>query len=157
MANKTKRKNQKKHRRGGKNTFWLVMSTRCMEPLLFARKPYKIPILDPEYEVRYKDGYYWFSRYGEYYPSLNVMNRLQFDHKTPIKVKLAVCNENPDLYIQRWNDCLFVSNKLERSFIGGYMDRELIRVSHNLMLSNKLFPEVTEESGIVGVKIVLAD
>ena len=65
MANKTKRKNQKKHRRGGKNMFWLVMSTRGTEPLLFARKPYKTPIDNVEYVGHYKDGYYWFSRYDE--------------------------------------------------------------------------------------------
>lgn len=158
MAVKTKNKNQKKRRRGGKNEFWLVMDTRCNQPLLFARKPYKISAPNTEYAWCYKDGFYWFSRYGEYYPSLNVMDRLQFGHKTPIKVKLVICDdENPDLYIQRWKDCLFFSGRIERLWICGDKDREVIRVSHNLRLSNKLFPDITEESGIVGVKIFLAD
>ena len=156
-TSKTRRKNLRKRKRGGKNIFWLVMSTRGKEAILFARKPYKDTWISKEYIKDYKDAFRWFSIHGEYYPHNRVLERIPVDHLTPVKVKLIICGENPDLWIQRYKDCLFVNSHLETYYIGGNRNRKVTQVYHNFRLSNKLFPDVTEESGIVGVKIVKID
>ena len=141
-SSKTKNKNQKKRRRGGKNLFWLVMNKRGHYPILYSRKPYI---------CSYEDQEYWFSVYSESYPNLHAAERLQVDSETPVPVKLIICNDNPDMYIQRYKDCLFIGSSTQTYYRGG---KKVTEVPHNCWISNKLFQDVTDESGIVGVKIV---
>lgn len=146
---KTKNKNQKKRRRGGKNIFWLVKNRRTNELILFSRKPYLMHV--PK-EFHCNEDLQWFSVYSECYPNVKVAKRMRVDDETPIMVKLAICDNEPDMYIQRYKDCLFINSHLLTYYIGG--KREVTKVPHSFRISNKLFPDVTEESGIVGVKIV---
>lgn len=150
MVMKTKRKNAKKRKRGANNLFWLVMDTEYRRPVLFARKPYKHTWAG----VKNLDGFRWFSIHGRFYLSDKVLDRIPADHLNPVKVKLIICNETPDLWIQRYKDCLFANSYLVTYYIGGDRKRKVTQVPHSFRLSNKLFPDVTEESGIVGVKIV---
>ena len=143
QSNKVKNKNQKKRRWSGKNIFWLVMSKRGPYPILYSRKPYLV-YFNENHE-------YWFSVHSECYPNINTAKRLQVDSKTPVPVKLIICNDNPDMYIQRYKDCLFIKSRLETYYRGV---QKVTEVPHGFRISNKLFPDVTEESGIVGVKIV---
>ena len=93
------------------------------------------------------------SIYAECYPPLKVGERIPVDCETPVEVKLIICNTEPDMYIQRYKDCLFINSRLETYYIGGDRHRKVTEVPHSFRISNKLFPDVTEESGIVGVKI----
>lgn len=152
-SSKTKHKNAKKHRRGGRNIFWLVRSTRTNELLLFSRKPV-VEKAPEKWKDCYKNEVYWSSSYSEYYPNNQVGERIRVDHIIPIPVKLIICNDNPDMYIQRCKDCLFICSRLETCYIGGNRDRKVTRVPHSQRISNRLFLDVTEESGIVGIKII---
>ena len=141
---KTKNKNQKKRRRSGKNIFWLVKSRRTNELILFSRKPYLMQMSNGDIQ--------WFSVYSECYPNVKVAKRMEVDDKSPIMVKLVICNHEPDMYIQRYKDCLFISSHIHTYYIGGKI--KATEVPHIFRISNKLFPDVTEERGIVGIKIV---
>lgn len=145
VMRKTKNKNQKKRRRSGKNIFWLVKSRRTNELILFSRKPHLM-------EFHCSGDLQWFSVYSKCYPNIKVAKRIEIDNKTPIMVKLAICDNEPDMYIQRYKDCLFINSHLHTFYIGGR--REVTEVPHVFRISNKLFPDVTEKSGIVGIKIV---
>lgn len=147
--NKTKNKNQKKRRRSGKNIFWLVKSRRTNELILFSRKPCLMQV--PK-EFHCNGDLQWFSVYSECYPNMKVAERMEIDDKTPIMVKLVICDNEPDMYIQRYKDCLFINRHTQTYYIGG--KEKVTEVPHAFRISNKLFPDVTEESGIVGVKII---
>ena len=164
---KTHNKNAKKHRRSSKNLFWLARDRRkgvkCL--ILFNRKPSLHNYFSPQYADDYIDGKWWETWNGYYHLNdKEVMNRFSdIDYDTePVPVKLILAgikcwdgvNEVPDLYIQRYRDCLFIGKKYYRSWIGGNKKRECINIPHAARISNKLFPDVTEESGILGVKIV---
>ena len=84
----------------------------------------------------------------------------------PIPVRLVRTNdERPDFYIQRYGECLFIATSKTRYWTSvpttnwfkklfhKYEWGERYMVVHNDMISNKLFPEVTELSGIVGVNM----
>jgi len=153
-SSKTKHKNAKKHRRGGKNLFWLVRSTRTNGLILFSRKPV-VEKAPEKWKDRYENGVYWSSFYSEYFLNNHqVGERIQVDHIIPIPVKLIICNDNPDMYIQRCKDCLFICSHLETYYIGGNRNRKVTRVPHSQRISNKLFLDVTEESGIIGIRII---
>jgi len=141
---KTKNKNSRKHRRSGKNLFWLVRSIRTNELILYSRKPYLMQLP--------KGNFYWFSVYSECYPSIKVAERMEIDNKTPIMVRLEICNHEPDMYIQRYKDCLFINSHTQTYYIG--CKEKVTEVPHVFRISNKLFPDVTEKSGIVGIKII---
>lgn len=146
---KTKHKNQRKRRRSGKNLFWLVKSRRTNELILFSRKPY---LMQMPKEYQYKEDCCWFSVYSECHPNIKVAERMEIDDETPIMVRLEICNYEPDMYIQRYKDCLFINSHTQTYYIGG--KEKVTEVPHVFRISNKLFPDVTEESGIVGVKII---
>lgn len=152
---KCRHKNAKKRRRGHRNLFWLVLSTEGAGIVsLFARKPNKEKIPNDEYRKYYTEDFRWGSNHSVYHPNGSVRNRLPVDKLVPTKVRLVICNDNPDLYMQRYKDCLFVNSHLVTYYIGGDRNRKVTQVPHTFRLSNKLFPDVTEESGIVGLKIV---
>lgn len=164
---KTQSKNAKKHRRSSKNLFWLARDRRkgvkCL--ILFHRKPSLHTYFSEQWRDDYVDGKWWESWHDYYHlDGKEVMDRFSdIDYDTePVPVKLILAgikcwdgvNEVPDLYIQRYRDCLFIGKKYYRSWIGGNKKRECINIPHAVRISNKLFPDLTEESGIVGVKIV---
>ena len=139
-ARKTRNKNQKKRRRKSKNLFWLVWRRNGFL-VLYSRKPY---IYNGD----------WFSLSSECYPNCEVAKNINVGFLTPVPVKLIICATDPDMYIQRYKDCLFISRYVQTAYIGGRPDKMIKEVPHGFRISSKLFPDVTEESGIVGVKIV---
>lgn len=157
-ANKTRKKNERKRIRGERNLFWLVMSTCGNEPLLFSKRPYRETSFIDERILKYfKEPFEWDSPHGMCVPRNGVLDRLHFDHTLPVKVNLVLCDvvdDNPDLFMQRYKDCLFVSRYVERVFPGGDESKVIVRVPHKNRLPGKLFPEVTEESGVVGIRIL---
>lgn len=147
--------NKRKKNRGYKNLFWLVRDTRIgsTQLMLYNRKPYKLDIsYNPELANYYKDKLKWFSVHGESYLNNNAINKFPITSDESIPVKLIIDNDNPDMFIQRKNDNLFISDgtvKWTKMMSG----MEIIELRSPSRISPKLFPEVTEESGIVGVKI----
>lgn len=150
--------------RSGKNEFWLVDSTRknVFEPLLYSRKPYLIDWSFSELKDDYKDEKIWFSCHSKSYPNKDILERIPEAKVSPVPVKLIIAGdyinngivEKPDMYIQRYNDCLFINTHTETVYEGCDENRKTVRVPHAYRISNKLFPDIVEESGIVGVKIV---
>ena len=145
------RKNRK-----GKNLFWLARSTRkgSRELLLFNREPYKIDWSFSPYADEYHDKKIWFSCHGESYPGNKVCltKFLDVTYEKAIPVKLIIDNDNPDMFIMRLRDNLFIDS-FTHKVIYGSQGKEKIEIRHELRISNKLFPEVTDETGIVGVRI----
>lgn len=141
---KTKNKNRRKRRRSGKNLFWLVRSISGNELILYSRKPYLMQLT--------KGNFCWFSVYSECYPGIKVAERMEIDNKTPIMVRLEICSHEPDMYIQRYKDCLFINSHTQTYYIGS--KGKVTEVPHVFRISNKLFPDITEKSGIVGIKII---
>ena len=155
---KTRNKNRRHRRRNGMNIFWLVLSTDkgCNRPILFSREPHQHP--ETTYREWYDDGWKWISWHGTYYPPKDGVKYATPNKYKPIKVKLELCDDNPDMYIQRYKDCLFISSFISSYRWGGDGFTKLhYEVPHSYRISNKLFPEVTEKSGIVGIKIVPFD
>ena len=150
--------NKRIRRRCGKNLFWLVKSTyKCNEsPILFSRKPHLVNW--PYHQYEYEEQNIWMASHEEYFPKQNILERIPEAKNGPVPVKLIIggCfGENkPDMYIQRYNDNLFISTHTETVYLGGIDGEKVVRVPHLFRISNKLFPDVTEESGIVGVIIV---
>lgn len=156
-----------------KNIFYLVRDT------ILAKNPdYVIfngmPMLYEVYsEGWYKDncykGSWWYSSHGECYLNRDKCKKFSDVKFEPITVRLRPCaeGEEPDLYIQRVADNLYISShkisvtrarprtgsKFKSLLLGKYEFSEEEEVPHNNRISNKLFPEVTDESGIVGVII----
>ena len=154
--NKTKNKNLRKRRRKGKNVFWLVLSTDKYfhHPLLFSGMPHRYPLYN--YLEDYDEGWRWISwQHSVYYPKTYSLEGVSVDKYTPIRVKLEICDKEPDMYIQRWKDCLFINSRTEMYYTHGIFGKKKhVQVPHDFRISNKLFPEITEKSGIVGVVIV---
>lgn len=148
---KTKSHNRRLHNRGGKNVFWLAVNTykHINEPVLFSRKPTSETI---------STGTDWHASHSKYYPNRTVLDRLNIDphDKTifPLKVRLETTTDpHPDLYIQRLRNHIFIASYTITFFHNAWKTE----VPHNSMLSQKLFPEITEESGIKGIKILPID
>jgi hypothetical protein len=123
-----------------------------MELILYNRKPYreKLP-LDYEYAKFYHDSYRWFSIHDQSYPRESTMKRFSWiTYNDLVPVELVIDNENPDMLIQRRGDNLFISSGTVKYIKGG---KEVVDLRYPSRISSKLFPEVTEELGIVGVKI----
>ena len=146
-----KRNNKRKKKRGYKNLFWLGESAiiGSNEVVLYNQKPYRTEACfgwhSPEY---YKDGWTWFSLHGKSYPERRLHNKFPtLDYETLIPVELVIDNDNPDMFIQRVRDNLFISCGI-LDYDGGKK-----KLWYPSRISPKLFPEVTEESGIVGVRI----
>ena len=155
-----------------KNIFYVVRDTskHFIHYYLFNGIPYKADMsrCDAWYEKNYYDGKIWVSSHGccslkdNAYADFN-----DVDHNTkPVPVRLVITDsDTPDMYIQRCGECLYISDRLESYytavprrnwFLRLFSKFEWVkrtRVFHHHMISNKLFPEVTEESGIVGVNI----
>lgn len=146
--------NKRKKNRGYKNLFWLVKSTSIgsRELILYNRKPYKEMLPhDYIYAKNYHDESRWWSSHSENYPNNETIERFPgITHNDLIPVELIIDNDNPDMLIQRKKDNLFISSGTTKYIKGG---REVVELRYPTRISPKLFPEVTEESGIVGVKI----
>lgn len=147
----TQKHNHRKRKRGEKNLFWLVRSTLIdsKQLLLYNRKPYKIDISYYKYDYEYCDNLKWFSVHDKTYLKNNAINKFNITNNDIISTKLIIDNNNPDLFIQRRKDNLFISNDTV-DFIS---KEKITRLRHPSRISPKLFPEITEESGIVGVRI----
>ena len=147
--------NKRKKNRGYKNLFWLVKNTiiGSRELILYNRKPYKEKLSpDYEYAEHYHDKSRWYSLHDQSYPGKSTIERFpEIDHNSLVPVELVIDNNNPDLLIQRKKDNLFISGYTVRMIKG--TGEEVIELGYPSRISPKLFPEVTEESGIVGVKI----
>jgi hypothetical protein len=149
----TKKHNQRKRRRGYKNLFWLVRSTRIGSNLLelYNKKPYKV-----DYSYSYISEYYydkslWYSCHGVSYPDVKLLDRFSITYDDIVPVELVIDNDSPDMFIQRKGDNLFISNDKVRIIKWSF--KIITELKYPTRISPKLFPEVTEESGIVGVKI----
>lgn len=139
------------------NSFWLTrgLSDRTVVYELHNHIPH-----------RYRDEItglkYWVSKgYHCFLGKQSIEKFLDITSDTePIHVQLVPTDsKTPDFYVQRYNDCLFIGNRLETHFspkrrkLFGWKYIKEQRVAHNYMISNKLFPEITEESGIVKFNI----
>lgn len=135
------------------NKFWLVKSLRYEEYMLYNKVP------RVEYSGVFTD---WYSIHGRCGLSKATAERFS-DIKSssaPVAVRLVrTDSDTPDFYVQRYRDCLFISERLyttlvprKRKFFG-YKWIETEEVPHCYRISNKLFPEITEESGIVKFNI----
>lgn len=154
----TKKHNQRKRDRGKRNLFWLVKSTLVgsKQLILYNRKPYKIDISYSRYAINYYDKLEWFSGHSESYVNSESHNKDLIDkfpitHNDLIPVRLVKCDSNPNLFIKRKNGNLFMSNGTIVVIRG--TGEEILELQAPSRISPKLFPEVTEESGIVGVII----
>ena len=158
IMNKTRNKNKRKRRRNGKNIFWLVLGTGRFSgvPMLFSREPHQYYKLASFAD--YVTNWIWFCNHSLYFPKENILERINVDTELPIKVKLELCDDEPDMYIQRYKDSLFISTYIETYYTYYiFVRKKHVQVTHVNRISNKLFPEVTEKSGIVGVRIVPFD
>ncbi len=144
-----------------KNLFWVVReTTKVCEPdlIVFNKKPTLIDVnyIAPEYADFYQDGKSWYSNHGSLFMD-NKRDKRFSDitwNSDPIPVKLIIVSDNPDFYIQRYKDCLFIDRRISICICfrnGKYVNEKY--VEHNFRISNKLFPNITEESGIIGVKV----
>jgi hypothetical protein len=121
--------------------------------LLFNRKPYKYKISFSKYADQYKDKSMWFSIHGETYLRNNAVDKFpnaSQDNSIPVRLLIVSGEDNPDLLIQRIKNNLFISEGTVK-----YVERgkEVIELRCPTRISNKLFPEITEKDGIVGVMI----
>jgi hypothetical protein len=148
--------NKRKKNRGYKNLFWLVKNTiiGSRELILYNRKPYKEKLPpDDKYAEHYHDKSRWYSLHDQSYPGKSTIERFSWIGPNDIiPVELVIDNDNPDMLIQRKKDNLFISSGTTK-YIKMVSREEIIELRYPSRISPKLFPEVTEESGIVGVKI----
>lgn len=160
-------------RRKDIETFYLVRDT-----MLSSKPDYILFNSEPHlYEINgngwYKDHSYngsrWYSAHGDCYLNRDKCGKFSDVKFEPVMVRLRVCNdgEEPDMFIQRVADNLFISSrkmsvtrsrprtgsKFKSLLLGKYKFSEEEEVPHINRISNNLFPDVTEESGIVGVVI----
>ena len=150
----TQRHNQRKRDRGKKNLFWLVKSTLIgsRSLMLYNKKPYKLDISYTEYADNYKDKSIWFSIHDNSYLKNDAIDKFpNASQDNSIPVRLVIDKDNPDMFIQRRKDNLFIDNKIHKYWKGSIQNYE--EVSCSSRISNKLFPEITEDDGIVGVRI----
>ena len=152
--------NRRKKRRAGRNLFYLVRSTeKVSNPslILCSRKPHKDKVWD-EVADKYYDGLRWRSVYGMCYPKIN---RDEIKYNTdPVPVRLVLTKENPDMYIQRVGENLYIYDRLEtvekcHSILWlWYWTEKIQQVPHHFRISPKLFPKIKERDSYKGVKIV---
>ena len=154
----TQKHNQRKRDRGKRNLFWLVKSTLVgsEQLILYNRKPYKINIAYSKYAINYYDKLKWFSGHSEYYVNggsynKDLANKFNITHNDLIPVRLVRCDYKPNLFIKRKKENLFISNETIKIVRG--TGEEILELQAPSRISPKLFPEVTEKSGIVGVVI----
>ncbi len=150
----TKKHNKRKRNRGSKNLFWLVKSTLkgSRQLILYNRKPYRLDISYSKYADEHYDREIWFSVHSESYLGNNVIDKFSdITHETPQPVKLLIDDFDPDMFIQRKKDNLFISSRTMKITKG--TGEEVIELSYPTRISNKLFPGITEKDGITGVKI----
>ena len=90
------------------------------------------------------------------YPKIN---RDEIKYNTePIPVHLVLTDENPDIYIQRVGENLYIGEletveKYSKHLIGMlFRVKKITQVEHVFRISPKLFPEITEKDGYKGVK-----
>ena len=141
------------------NLFWVVRETLkayIPELIVFNKKPILIDNPIPEYADVCQCGKVWYSPHG----SIRMYNKhdKSFSDITwdsgPVPAKLIIVIDNPDFYIQRYKDCLFIDRRISTRICfrnGKYVNEKYVR--HVFRISNKLFPDITEESGIIGVKV----
>ena len=151
------------------NCFWVVKSTDKERPnlyMMFNSLPWKC-VWKSQF-CDYYDDKVWTATHTKHYLGDNSVEKFKdIDHNTaPVKVRLVITQDkNPDLYMQRYHDCLFLANHLEYYWHAVKEDNKFkkifrkhkwvkaSRVPHVKMISNKLFPEVTEETGVVKINI----
>ena len=148
-------------------TFWLAKTPYigATEYVLYNREPYKTELWYPS-RIKYYDDMCWWSLHGSVYLGKHSYEKFKdVDHNTAIPVRLVPSkSETPDVYVQRYFDCLFIDNHLttcrvakprEKKSLLGYrydwVDETGVRHCH--MISNKLFPAITMETGYVGMDI----
>lgn len=148
-----------------KNEFWVVSASPEYGSvyLMFNHKPQLVSWYRMKFgAITTYDA--WYSRHG--HCVLSERSEAKFDHlnnySEPVKVRLVRTTDgNPDLYVQRYRDCLFINSSTERfwyavkrakgflRFFSKWKWVESVRVPHFARISNKLFPEITENDGIV--------
>jgi len=137
------------------NKFWLVKSLeeRSRSYEMFNGVPHR---------VLYSDIKFWTARHGHCYLGEQSLGKVTdiTSETEPVQVKLVQTdNDIPDFYVQRYGDCLFINYRTEKYYkpckrkLIGWKHIEVERVPHIYQISNKLFPEITEESGIVKFNI----
>ena len=160
-------------RKKGIETFYLVRDTlqvKVPDYILFNNEPSLYEIHgDGWYKDHSYKGSRWYSAHGDCYLNRDKCGKFSDVKFEPVMVRLRACNdgEEPDMFIQRVADNLYIScktitvgrwkprdgGKFKTAILGKRMFVEENEVPHLNRISNKLFPEVTEESGIVGVVI----
>ena len=148
------------------NIFWVVKSTEGIDKyLLFNSKPNKIKWHS---FLKDKDEELWVARHSHLPLSKESAEKFKdIQGEDMAKVSLIITeDENPDLFIQRYKECLFIANHLEPYWHLVKEDNKLkkifrkhkwvrdTRVPHFHMISNKLFHNVTEETGVVKINVV---
>ena len=146
------------------NLFWLVKWTGLWadEYVLFNHIPHKESCGISEYSDDYKDGLVWTSSHGCAW--VNRENVYKFSDITcddkPIASRLVQTNDNvPDFYVERRGDNLFICGftyryhkwKRRTDFWRHFRKWQRLdfeKVPGNFQISNKLFPWLTEKSGI---------
>lgn len=142
-----------------KNLFWIVRETfKAYRPelIIFNKKPTLIDDSIPEHADIYQSGKFWYSIHGSIFMDDKFDKRFSDItwYSDPIPVKLIIVSDNPDFYIQRYKDCLFIDRRISTCICfrnGKYVNKKYVK--HEFRISNKLFPDITEESGIIGVKV----
>ena len=142
-----------------KNLVWIVRETykACRpELIVFNKKPTLIDDSIPEHADIYQSGKWWYSIHGCIFYDDKFDKRFSDItwYSDPIPVKLIIVSDNPDFYIQRYKDCLFMDQRISTCICfrnGKYVNKKYVK--HEFRISNKLFPDITEESGIIGVKL----
>ena len=155
--------NRRKKRRAGRNLFYLVRSTeKVSNPslILCNRKPHKDKVWD-KYAKYYQEGLDWRSAHGKCYLKTDRDDLSGITHNTdPVPVRLVLTKENPDMYIQKVGENLYINDFLETVekchsiFLFWYRTKKIQQVPHRFRISPKLFPEIKERNGYKGVKIV---
>ena len=149
------------------NKFWIVNARVQSDKDVWSLFNGK-PALCDSYLSGWKDKKFWSSRHDHLtLYGINSFKDIGPDTE-PVPVRLVLADElsRPDVYVQREKDNLYLHWRLEtfkhyvRRFksrwmpwFWNYREVEVTRVPHDFRISNKLFPEITEESGIVGMDI----
>lgn len=154
------------------NVFYVVRSTRVWgkDYMLFNSKPYKLD-LSTMFRQDYVDGKMWTAAHGYCYLRDDVGEK--FSDITclsePIPVKLVrhkkESNTEPDLYVERVGDNLFIDNRLDGSYRAVPETNRFLKLFRKwrwveskrtrrcYRISNKLFKDITYDDGVIGMDI----
>ena len=138
------------------NKFWIVRS-------LSARSnEYEMHNSIPSIHTTYYGTKYWSGVHSNCYlgkQSWEKVSDITRDTE-PVAVRLVPTDsDEPDFYVQRCGENLFIGNRLEKYYTNvkrkliGWKCIEEDGVPHMYRISNKLFPEITDECGPVKFNI----